>query len=140
MCNELINKTDIVREHQGFLQHSLSPQVYMFKYDSTHGRYKGEVSMEDGKLIVDDHSISVFQWWVTTSSRVLVRAAFLYIWVKFHSMGLGWLNVCAPFSLAQSITSVVCNPSGQYLLSVAIGLWGLVPPVCKAQLSVNTEA
>jgi glyceraldehyde-3-phosphate dehydrogenase/erythrose-4-phosphate dehydrogenase len=34
----------------------------MFKYDSTHGRYKGEVSMEDGKLIVDDHSISVFQW------------------------------------------------------------------------------
>uniref|UniRef100_A0A8C7RXK8 Glyceraldehyde-3-phosphate dehydrogenase n=1 Tax=Oncorhynchus mykiss TaxID=8022 RepID=A0A8C7RXK8_ONCMY len=39
----------------------LQYMVYMFKYDSTHGRYKGEVSMEDGKLIVDDHSISVFQ-------------------------------------------------------------------------------
>uniref|UniRef100_A0A8C5CK13 glyceraldehyde-3-phosphate dehydrogenase (phosphorylating) n=1 Tax=Gadus morhua TaxID=8049 RepID=A0A8C5CK13_GADMO len=35
--------------------------VYMFKYDSTHGRYKGEVSYEDGKLIVDGKSISVFQ-------------------------------------------------------------------------------
>jgi glyceraldehyde 3-phosphate dehydrogenase len=34
----------------------------MFKYDSTHGRYKGEVSYEDGKLIVDGKSISVFQW------------------------------------------------------------------------------
>ncbi|XP_056458686.1 glyceraldehyde-3-phosphate dehydrogenase 2 [Gadus chalcogrammus] len=35
--------------------------VYMFKYDSTHGRYKGEVSYEDGKLIVDGKPISVFQ-------------------------------------------------------------------------------
>jgi len=34
--------------------------VYMFKYDSTHGRYKGEVSCEDGCLIVDGHKIQVF--------------------------------------------------------------------------------
>lgn len=34
--------------------------VYMFKYDSTHGRYKGEVSQEDGKLVVDGHHIQVF--------------------------------------------------------------------------------
>ncbi|KAG2470695.1 G3P2 dehydrogenase, partial [Polypterus senegalus] len=33
----------------------------MFKYDSTHGRYSGEVKAEDGKLIVDDNVISVFQ-------------------------------------------------------------------------------
>lgn len=39
-------------------------QVYMFKYDSTHGRYKGEVHQEDGKLIVDGQAISVFQWYV----------------------------------------------------------------------------
>lgn len=39
-----------------------SLQVYMFKYDSTHGRYHGEVSHEDGKLIVDGNAISVFQW------------------------------------------------------------------------------
>lgn len=37
----------------------------MFKYDSTHGRFKGEVSNEDGKLIVDGHSISVYKWYVT---------------------------------------------------------------------------
>ncbi|MBN3315400.1 G3P2 dehydrogenase, partial [Atractosteus spatula] len=35
--------------------------VYMFKYDSTHGRYSGDVRAEGGKLVVDDHVISVFQ-------------------------------------------------------------------------------
>merc|ERR1719187_91092 len=32
----------------------------MFKYDSTHGRYSGEVSCEDGCLVVDGHKIMVF--------------------------------------------------------------------------------
>jgi len=39
---------------------SLDYMVYMFKYDSTHGQYKGEVSTADGKLVVDGHSITVF--------------------------------------------------------------------------------
>jgi len=34
--------------------------VYMFKYDSTHGRFKGEVSHKDNKLIVNGQEISVF--------------------------------------------------------------------------------
>jgi len=34
--------------------------VYMFKYDSTHGRFKGEVSHEGDKLIVNGQHISVF--------------------------------------------------------------------------------
>jgi len=34
--------------------------VYMFKYDSTHGRYKGEVSHKDGKLIIDGKEIAVY--------------------------------------------------------------------------------
>jgi len=38
----------------------LDYMVYMFKYDSTHGQYKGEVSTADGKLVVDGHSITVF--------------------------------------------------------------------------------
>ncbi|KAF9911613.1 hypothetical protein BX616_010541 [Lobosporangium transversale] len=33
--------------------------VYMFKYDSTHGRYKGHVEAKDGHLIVDGHKIAV---------------------------------------------------------------------------------
>jgi len=38
----------------------LEYMVYMFKYDSTHGRYPGEVKAEGGKLVVDGHPISVF--------------------------------------------------------------------------------
>lgn len=34
--------------------------VYMFKYDSTHGRFPGDVTHKDGKLIVNGHPIHVF--------------------------------------------------------------------------------
>jgi len=34
--------------------------VYMFKYDSTHGRFKGDVKAEGGSLIVDGNRIQVF--------------------------------------------------------------------------------
>lgn len=35
--------------------------VYLFKYDSTHGRFKGEVSAQDGFLVVNGQKIQVFQ-------------------------------------------------------------------------------
>nr|XP_033819688.1 glyceraldehyde-3-phosphate dehydrogenase, testis-specific [Geotrypetes seraphini] len=39
----------------------LNYMVYMFKYDSTHGRFCGEVKAAAGKLMVDDNEISVYQ-------------------------------------------------------------------------------
>ena len=33
----------------------------MFKYDSTHGNFKGEVSTEGGNLIVNGKTIKIFQ-------------------------------------------------------------------------------
>ncbi|KAG2202275.1 glyceraldehyde-3-phosphate dehydrogenase 3 [Mucor mucedo] len=38
----------------------LDYMVYMFKYDSTHGRFKGTVEKKDGKLVVNGHPISVY--------------------------------------------------------------------------------
>lgn len=38
---------------------SYAHQVYLFKYDSTHGRFKGHVEAKNGKLVVDGHEISV---------------------------------------------------------------------------------
>ncbi|KAK9450007.1 uncharacterized protein V1518DRAFT_415285 [Limtongia smithiae] len=34
--------------------------AYMFKYDSTHGRFKGTVTAEESSLIVDGHKVHVF--------------------------------------------------------------------------------
>lgn len=34
--------------------------VYLFKYDSTHGKYKGDVKAEDGHLVVNGNKIAVF--------------------------------------------------------------------------------
>ena len=38
----------------------LDYMVYMFKYDSTHGRFKGDVHHENGVLVVDGQQIHVF--------------------------------------------------------------------------------
>jgi len=38
----------------------LDYMVYMFKYDSTHGRFKGTVSAEGGQLVVNNLKITVF--------------------------------------------------------------------------------
>ena len=35
--------------------------VYMFKYDSVHGRFKGSIEAKDGKLWVEGKPISVFE-------------------------------------------------------------------------------
>lgn len=35
--------------------------AYMFKYDSTHGGYKGEVTASGDDLVIDGHKIKVFQ-------------------------------------------------------------------------------
>jgi glyceraldehyde 3-phosphate dehydrogenase len=38
----------------------LDYMVYMFKYDSTHGRFKGHVEAKGGKLVVNNHEITVY--------------------------------------------------------------------------------
>ncbi|CAB1456341.1 unnamed protein product [Pleuronectes platessa] len=51
-------KVEIVAINDPFID--LEYMVYMFKYDSTHGRFHGEVSVEGDKLVIDGHKISVF--------------------------------------------------------------------------------
>ncbi|KAB1730253.1 type I glyceraldehyde-3-phosphate dehydrogenase, partial [Klebsiella pneumoniae] len=50
---------DVVAVNDPFI--NLDYMVYMFKYDSTHGRHEGDVAAVDGKLVVNGHAISVFQ-------------------------------------------------------------------------------
>ncbi len=73
------NTVDIVAVNDPFID--LEYMVYMFKYDSTHGRYSGVVKAEGGKLIIDNHKISVFQErdagaipWGTTGAEYIVES------------------------------------------------------------------
>lgn len=50
---------DVVAVNDPFID--VTYMVYMFKYDSTHGRFKGDVSEEGGMLVVNGKKIQVFQ-------------------------------------------------------------------------------
>jgi len=54
----LDKKLEVVAINDPFID--LEYMVYMFKYDSTHGRYKGSVEAKDGKLYVEGKAITVY--------------------------------------------------------------------------------
>eukprot|EP00301_Raphidiophrys_heterophryoidea_P012581 c191_g1_i1.p1 GENE.c191_g1_i1~~c191_g1_i1.p1 ORF type:complete len:348 (+),score=95.86 c191_g1_i1:39-1046(+) len=49
---------ELVAVNDPFME--LHYMAYMFRYDSTHGRYKGTVEIVDGKLVIDGKAIAVF--------------------------------------------------------------------------------
>ena len=84
-------------------------QVYMFKYDSTHGRYPGSVTAKDGKLVIDGKAISVFNEYVnsftcfcraTPSTRASALCSCLFL-----SVGL---SVCLSVHPFVTFVSSVC--------------------------------
>ncbi|CDO96325.1 unnamed protein product [Kluyveromyces dobzhanskii CBS 2104] len=50
---------DVVAINDPFI--SVEYAAYMFKFDSTHGRFDGEVSVSGKDLVIDGHKIAVFQ-------------------------------------------------------------------------------
>merc|ERR1712048_1011631 len=52
------NDIELVAVNDPFME--LDYMVYLFKYDSTHGRYEGTVEAKDGKLVIDGKPVSVF--------------------------------------------------------------------------------
>ncbi|EPQ17021.1 Glyceraldehyde-3-phosphate dehydrogenase [Myotis brandtii] len=71
------DKVDIVTISDPFID--LKHMVYMFQYDSTHGKFKGTVKAENGKLVLNGKSISIFQERVLpTSNGVMLVLSMLW--------------------------------------------------------------
>jgi glyceraldehyde 3-phosphate dehydrogenase len=58
MRNAIDHGVDVVCINDPFID--LEYMVYMFRYDSTHGRFKGDIKTEGGKLVVNGKAIAVY--------------------------------------------------------------------------------
>ncbi|XP_056662681.1 glyceraldehyde-3-phosphate dehydrogenase-like [Monodelphis domestica] len=52
-------KVDIVAINDPFLD--VNYMIYLFIYDSTHGKFKGSVTAEKGKMVINGKAITIFQ-------------------------------------------------------------------------------
>jgi len=85
----------------------LDYMVYMFKYDSTHGQYKGDVKVEDGKLVIDGHAITIFNErdpaninWKAAGARYVVESTGVFTTIQsagaHHTGGAEKVIISAP--------------------------------------------
>jgi len=70
----------------------------MFKYDSTHGRYPGSVTVKDGKLVIDGKAISVFNEYVTSFGFIAARRS-AYMQVRHVRVLLSFFQSVRPYLL-----------------------------------------
>jgi glyceraldehyde 3-phosphate dehydrogenase len=94
MRNALENQEiNIIAINDPFID--LDYMVYMFKYDSVHGRFEGEVSTKDGKLVINGKAITVFAErdpanipWGTVGAQYVVESTGVFTTIEKASAHL----------------------------------------------------
>ncbi|XP_022900346.1 glyceraldehyde-3-phosphate dehydrogenase-like [Onthophagus taurus] len=73
----------------------LDYMVYMFKYDSTHGKFRGSVATKDGKLVVNGNEITVFSErdpkaipWASAGAEYIVESTGVFTTIEKASYHL----------------------------------------------------
>ena len=131
---------------------NLDYMVYMFKYDSTHNNFKGDVKAEGGKLIVtatgkSTHNITVFQEmkpenikWKDTGAEYIVESTGVFTTIdkaKAHIDGGGAKKVVisAPSADApmfvMGVNHTTYDPASQHIVSNASCTTNCLAPVAK---------
>ncbi|XP_014650322.1 PREDICTED: glyceraldehyde-3-phosphate dehydrogenase, testis-specific [Ceratotherium simum simum] len=120
--------------------------VYMFKYDSTHGRYKGSVEYKNGQLVVDNREIRVFQCkeprdipWRSVGSPFVVESTGVYLSLQETSShieaGAQRVVICAPSPDAPMFVIGVnekdYNPGSMKIVSNASCTTNCLAPLAK---------
>ncbi|XP_057568596.1 glyceraldehyde-3-phosphate dehydrogenase, testis-specific [Hippopotamus amphibius kiboko] len=120
--------------------------VYMFKYDSTHGRYKGSVEYRNGQLVVDNNEISIFQCkqpkeipWKSVGSPFVVEATGVYLTTEETTghIEAGALRVviCAPSPdvpmFVMGVNEKDYNPGSMKIVSNASCTTNCLAPLAK---------
>ena len=69
--------------------------VYMFKYDSTHGRFKGDVHVKDGKLYINNKAVTVYNErdpanikWADAGAEYIVESTGVFTTIEKASLHL----------------------------------------------------
>ncbi|XP_049974966.1 glyceraldehyde-3-phosphate dehydrogenase, testis-specific [Alexandromys fortis] len=120
--------------------------VYMFKYDSTHGRYKGSVEHKNGRLIVDDLEIHVYQCkdpkdipWSSVGNPYVVESTGVYLSTEAASAhisaGAQRVVVTAPSPdapmLVMGVNEKEYNPCSMNVVSNASCTTNCLAPLAK---------
>lgn len=140
---------DVVAVNDPFID--LSYMVYMFKYDSTHGRFKGEVKPDNGKLSVTatgkgSHSITVFQEmnpanikWGDAGAHFVVEATGVFTTIEkataHINAGAKKVVISAPSADAPmfvvGVNHKLYDPATQHIVSNASCTTNCLAPVAK---------
>lgn len=124
----------------------LDYMVYMFKYDSTHGKFKGEVSTKNGMLVVNGKEIHVFQErdptaipWAKSGAEYVVESTGVFTTTEKASAHLNGgakkVIISAPSADAPMYVMGVnhehYDPSSQHVVSNASCTTNCLAPLAK---------